>query len=266
MGEVAILVPLPGQSRKSRVDQAADASDATPLFPILFALHGRGEALKPAREGAMGWPRDYALLQALQRIAEPPIVAADGLGAPLSSDRLREINGGLGVRPYGGMIVVCPYLPDIDLRREAPQRACAAFIVETLLPLVRARLPVIPKASATGIDGVSLGGALALFTGLRYPETFRAIGGIQPAIQAADADSWCDRVRAARQAHPQLALRLLTTDKDYFRDGVFGASRAMQRAHLNHELIDIPGPHDYAFNRGPGAFELLWFHHRTLRT
>src|SRR5580704_17478641 len=33
-------------------------------YPVLVALHGRGEAVKTPAEGAMGWPRDYAMIRA----------------------------------------------------------------------------------------------------------------------------------------------------------------------------------------------------------
>ena len=34
--------------------------------------------------------------------------------------------------------------------------------------------------------------------------------------------------------------------------------------HVAHDFADIPGPHDYPFNRGPGAIELLLWHDRVL--
>src|SRR5690349_8369109 len=34
----------------------------------VIALHGRGESLKSPAEGAMGWPRDYALTRAYERV------------------------------------------------------------------------------------------------------------------------------------------------------------------------------------------------------
>jgi hypothetical protein len=46
-------------------------------LPVLIALHGRGEATKGPVEGAMGWPRDYALLRAIGRLCAPPLTSAD---------------------------------------------------------------------------------------------------------------------------------------------------------------------------------------------
>ena len=33
-----------------------------------------------------------------------------------------------------------------------------------------------------------------------------------------------------------------------------------------HDLVIVPGPHDYAFNRGPGCAEMLLWQERALRS
>lgn len=232
-------------------------------YPVVFALHGRGEAVKEPKEGAMGWPRDYALLQAIERIQKPPITDKDyqGLSEPV---RLGQINAALAARAYAGLIVVCPYMPDIDLRKDAPQRSYGRFLLDTLLPLVRERTPARATAEATGIDGVSLGGAIAMFVGFENPQAFGCVGGLQPAIQAADGGLWASRAAKAREKNPKLGIRLLTSTKDYFRDGIYEASRGMRRLNVAHTFLDVPGPHDYIFNRGPGAYELLFQQERVL--
>ena len=61
-----------------------------------------------------------------------------------------------------------------------------------------------------------------------------------------------------------MALRLLTSSRDYFRTAIRATSAAWTDAGVAHELVDIPGPHDYPFNRGPGAIEMLLWHDRVL--
>jgi hypothetical protein len=39
----------------------------------------------------------------------------------------------------------------------------------------------------------------------------------------------------------------------------------MTQANIAHEFKLLTGPHDYVFNRGPGAVEMLLFHDRALR-
>ena len=66
--------------------------------PVLVALHGRGEAVKPPPQGAMGWAHDYALLAAIDRACHPPLNDDDyqGLSEP---EPLARVNDGLRQRP-----------------------------------------------------------------------------------------------------------------------------------------------------------------------
>jgi DNA-binding CsgD family transcriptional regulator len=67
-------------------------------FPVLVALHGRGESLKPPSAGALGWPKDYALTRAIARACAPPLTDADyeGMSDPA---RLASTNRDLAARP-----------------------------------------------------------------------------------------------------------------------------------------------------------------------
>src|SRR5262249_52801074 len=60
-------------------------------FPVLVALHGRGEALKSPPAGAMGWVRDYLLTRAFERLANPPLTAQD-LEGFVEPDHLAGLN------------------------------------------------------------------------------------------------------------------------------------------------------------------------------
>lgn len=232
-------------------------------FPVLVALHGRGEAMKTPALGALGWPNDYALVRAIDRVANPPVTERDleGFADP---DRLRGLNRDLAARPFGGLVVACPYLPDQELRKPETIAPYARFIVDTLLPRVRRDTPALPSPAATGIDGVSLGGAVALRVGLGNPSAFGAVGSLQAAIAEEQAEELTGLARDARAKNPALALRLLTSDKDYFRAAIALTSRSLKAAGIAHEMVVVPGPHDYPFNRGPGAVEMLTWHDRTL--
>ena len=59
-------------------------------------------------------------------------------------------------------------------------------------------------------------------------------------------------------------LRLLTSDDDPFAHATETLSRELRSRTLRHTFSRVPGPHDYAFNRGPGALEMLLFHDRAL--
>jgi enterochelin esterase-like enzyme len=232
-------------------------------LPVLVTLHGRGEATKGAVEGVLGWPRDYALLRAIQRMCAPPLTDADleGFSDP---KRLAELNDGLRARPFAGLVVVCPYLPDVDLGKTAPIKEYGDYLLQTVLPRVRKELPVLQAPASTGIDGVSLGGAVALRVGLGNPEAFGTVGTLQAAIRWDQVTELTEIARAARAKNASLKLRLLTSSDDYFRDVITKTSQSWRAGGVDHEFLVVPGPHDYPFNRGPGAIEMLFWHERSL--
>jgi acetyl esterase/lipase len=248
-GQVVVIVPAWGS--------------ALARYPVVVALHGRGEAMKPPAEGAMGWARDYALTRAIERVAAPPITERD-LEGFAEEEQLAAINRQLEERPFGGQIVVCPYLPDLNLRSAADAADYGRFLIGTVLPRVRRETPALATPEATGIDGVSLGGATALRVGLANPDVFGAVGALQPAIGEEQAQEWTEMARAARAKRPQLKLRLTTSHDDYFRAAVRKVSETLRVAGVAHDFHELAGPHDYAFNRGPGAIEMLLWHDRVL--
>jgi hypothetical protein len=88
------------------------------VVSVLIALHGRGEAFKGPARGARGWIDDYGLTRAIERLTHPPLVAEDYDGE-VDVARLRSLNQRLAQAPYAGLIVVCPYTPDILAGRRA---------------------------------------------------------------------------------------------------------------------------------------------------
>jgi iron(III)-salmochelin esterase len=233
-------------------------------FPVVIALHGRGEARKAPAEGAQGWPRDYALTRAFERVASPPLTPADFEGF-VAQSRLVQLNAALAAHPFEGLIVACPFVPDLDLADDDAVADFGRFVALVLVPRLRRETPALDSPLATGIDGVSLGGALSLRIGLEHATSFGAVGGIQPALDGADIDLWTSRASAARARSPKLALRLLTSDGDYFRDVVRATSKAWRAAGIDHDFDEVVGPHDYPFNRGPGSIEMTTWHDRALR-
>ncbi len=232
-------------------------------FPVLVALHGRGESLKSPAEGAMGWPRDYAMVRAFERLRAPPLRAADYEGL-VDPSRMAAANASLAKRPFAGLVVACPWLPDVHQAATADIASYARFVLDVLLPRVRRDTPALTAPEATGIDGVSLGGVIAMRIGLSSPATFGAVGGIQPAISGDRDQEWTALAQGARARNPSLSLRLLTSRDDYFREAIIGLSQAWSLAGVTHEFAELPGPHDYIFNRGPGSIELLLWHDRVL--
>jgi hypothetical protein len=243
-----------------------ERADAARRFPVLVAFHGRGESVKGRKRGARGWLDDYALTRALERVQHPPLSREDFEGF-VGMERLQRLNAGLNARPYEGLIVVCPFLPDVLKGAKAFREAepLAQFVVDVLLPRVYAKTPAIGTAATTGIDGVSLGGRAALLVGLSRPLAFHSVSGLQAALDEKELARLSDWAVQALQQNPGLALRLLTSDEDYFREVNQQFSRRLTAKGVRHELTQVIGTHSYRFNRGPAAFEMLLYQDRVLR-
>ncbi len=235
-------------------------------FPVLVALHGRGEAFKGAARGARGWVEDYWMPKAIERLHHPPLIDRD-FGGMSDPARLSRIDKSLAKEPYRGLIVVCPYTPDI-LAGDRPFSAAkpfAHFIVDELLPRVYRETPALGTQASTGIDGVSLGGRASLLVGFMRPGAFHVVASLQAAFDAAEAPALVRLARDARQENPGMVIRLLTSSHDFFREDNYEIAHEMTRAGIAHQLVEVPGTHSYEFNRGPGVYEMLLFHDRALR-
>jgi hypothetical protein len=211
----------------------------------------------------MGWVRDYALDRQIRRVNNPPL-GPDDLEGFVDPVRLAAYNRQLGEHPFAGLALLCPYVPDINLRSHADLADNARYVAEVLVPRARRELPVVAARGSTGIDGVSLGGAIALRTGFARTDTFGAVGALQPAVSDDQIPEWIEAAKAARAKKPDLLLRLTTSHDDVYHDVITRLSAALQSAGVQHDFSDVPGPHDYAFNRGPGAIEVLLWHDRVL--
>ena len=253
VGKMSVVVSVPERRAPER-------------FPVLIALHGRGETLKGPTRGARGWIDDYALPKAIERLRHPPLSSED-LEGFVGSERLGALNGALAAVPYGGLVVACPYLPDMLGGEEPFTRAppLTRFLVDTLLPKLYAETPALGTPLGTGIDGVSLGGRGALAVGFARPEAFGSVGSLQAALDVKNADEVVLRAQRALAKNPKLWLRLVTSSEDYYLPALRTVAGALRYAKVRHEFLVTRGPHDYAWNRGPGAYEMLLFHDRVLR-
>ena len=256
------------QTAIGRIDVVVVLPDRRPdeRFPLLIALHGRGEAMKGPVRGARGWVDDYALGRAIRRLSMPPL-KSDDFEDIVEPKRMNLLSATLQAQPYAGLVVLCPYTPDMLAGERPFERAYpfARFLVEALIPRARRELPVIDKPEATGIDGVSLGGRVSLLSGLYQPQEFGAIATLQAAFDSSDAPRLADLAARAKSRNPKLQFRFLTSDGDYFLAANRAIDQAFSASHIDHKFLIVPGPHDYIFNRGPGAIEMLFYHDRALR-
>ena len=234
-----------------------------PAAPLLIALHGAGEVRKGLVGGSRGWRNDYNLGVAIERLAKPPLTERD-FHTFVRKSRLARINAELKRRSYQGLTVACPFTPRLRDRSAAGARLYANFLTARLIAKLRAA-KALAATAPVGIDGVSMGGRLALLVGLTHPRVFRSISTLQPAISASEAPMLSALAAKAMAVAPKPRLRLVTSDGDYFRAAVEALSKRLDQDGVAHELLLTPGPHDYSYNRGPGAYEMLLWHDRVLR-
>lgn len=256
-GEQRVLMTFP--RRGDRLEHPPDER-----YPVVIALHGRGEALQGAERGYMGWANRYGLAEAFATLSRGRVFLTDYRRFARPA-HLAYLNQSLRRQPFQGLIVVTPYTPDIGREPVGSPRVreYGDWLAGPLLAAVRDALPGAARGpAATGIDGVSLGGRLALEVGLTHPEAFGAVGGMQPAIRELEGDL-ADRARAAVATRAQ-RIRLLTSDDDPFLWATRRLSTELRERRVPHTLTVTPGPHDYEYNRGPGSHELLFFHDRAL--
>src|SRR3954465_705617 len=89
VGRMSVVVVVPERAAGER-------------FPVLIALHGRGETMKGPERGARGWGSDYALGRAAGGRPPPPLGDSDFEGF-VEAPRLALLNRALGAVPYRGL-------------------------------------------------------------------------------------------------------------------------------------------------------------------
>src|SRR5690606_8844972 len=117
----------------------------------------------------------------------------------------------------------------------------ADWLVDVVLPAVRDSFDGVARGrEGTGIDGIGLGGRMALEVGLRKTEAFASVGAIQPMIDSATARALAER--AAPEAGQ--AIRIVTSEEDPARVATLELSQALRERSMPHALVETPGTHD----------------------
>ncbi len=239
------------------------APPGSATWPVLVALHGRGEAGRGLERGARGWRDDYELPRAMAALGRGEVRPDDAAGM-LPPERLAALNASLAAAPFRGLVVACPYTPVPTGPRREDAAPFARFLAEVLLPRIGALRGRPVTRAETGIDGVSMGGRYALLLGLAERSPFASVGALQPAIQASDAPALADAASRASTDAP-FTLRLVSSEEDPFLAPTRALASALDERRVAYRLVVTLGPHDYAWNRGPGSIELLAHHERVLR-
>lgn len=239
------------------------ASADVPL-PLLILLHGLGET-KHELLGIHAWGEKYGLVSAFERLRRPPLERTLHKERYLEPARLVELNASLAARPFRGMVVACPYMPNPYRSGGAKTlEVYAGWLENVLVPAARARANLASATGAIGIDGVSLGGYVALEVFLRRPELFGVFGVVQPAIERDRARYYADRVASAVRRVGPRAIHVETSSWDPYKVAAQKLCERLQELGVPCAFRLAPGPHNQSWLREVGTLEMLLWHDRQL--
>lgn len=238
-------------------------SRGAPL-PVLVLLHGLGETGNE-RDGAYAWAERYGLLTSYERLLGPPVDRGLRRKSFLRAPRAEAIHRQLAMHPFRGMVLVCPYTPNV-FRMNTAQALddYAAWLVEVLLPEVRSRTPVRNGMRWTGLDGCSLGGFISFQVFQRRPEAFFTCGGVQAAIGKGIGTQYAQRFHDIVQRLGPRRFHVETSTEDPYHDANVELARQLARRGLDHRLRVPPGPHNQPWLIEVGTLEMLLWHDRQL--
>lgn len=160
--------------------------------PLLIALHGLAETVDETL-GAYAWVKKYGIGEGYAHARDPQSISVASLGKMITQERVAELQTGLGARPFRGMVIACPYTPNIWKAGPTPDVVLDAYtpwLFDVLLPRLRAETPMLLDSKHLGVDGVSLGGYASLGVGVRRLDAIGALGCVQAAVSVADAGKW----------------------------------------------------------------------------
>jgi poly(3-hydroxybutyrate) depolymerase len=220
-------------------------------IPLGVFLHGLGETTDQ-RLGAYAWVEKYGLASAWQRLARAPIERTSKRGE-WTDARLAEVNAELAARPFRGIAMACPFMP--NPRGKDDLDDYFRWIERSLLPRCREEAIVHSDAARTYLCGVSLGGYVSLEVLVRGPHLFGAWAGLQTAIGTWAAPGYADKLARA-PARPKSML-LLTSSLDHWRASSEALDAAFTAKKIDHVFRTIPGPHDQPWLREAGSIEAL---------
>jgi enterochelin esterase-like enzyme len=248
-----------GSSRRALVMYPTQRAPGQ-TYPGLLLFHGRGETTSE-QVGIHAWRAPYGLERSDARLRHPPLVLAPEERPFIEAERLARLNAALLEKPFGGLVVICPFTPN-PRRNAQPGRVLdrySEWIEHTLLPAAGARAPLDPTRGI-GVDGCSMGGYVAAEVFVRKPHIFRSFGVVQPAIGEHRVARYARHLARALQRQSLRAIHLQTSTRDPYRGAVNALARHLKRQGVRFTLEVLPGPHDQRWLRAAGTLAMLAWH------
>lgn len=235
----------------------------TPL-PGLVLLHGLGEWNHEGL-GLRAQPELYGVAGADARLRAPPVSAARPRPDYFTLEHQARLNRSLARRPYRGLVLICPTTPNPFRQGSTAVERFGDWLLERVLPEVRTFAPLGSGPGAVGVDGCSMGGAVALELFTRRPGRWGSLGVVQAAFSAASARDWARRLgRAVELTGHAVPMRLGTSSQDPYRDAHRALHRELDALGLPSHYAEQPGPHDQPWLREIGSLDMLYWHDRWL--
>ena len=200
LGDVRILdvmMPQLGNiSRKVRVLLPTDYDVSERDYPVLYMHDGHNLFDKNTSAFGNEWYADE-ILDLLYSTGEHEGVIVVGIdSAPNAQQRYQEYTGWDWTHPSLGFI-------------DAKGAQHAAFVVDSLMPLINSRYRTLTDRDNTGIAGSSMGAYMAIYTGIRYQTHFSKIAAVS--LVALDNPMNGYELRDyVRAADPSLPMRVYT--------------------------------------------------------
>ncbi|MCS6901360.1 MAG: alpha/beta hydrolase [Myxococcales bacterium] len=229
--------------------------------PCVILFHGLGEAKEGHESGAYAWLDRYGLGSCYARLRRPP-VSSILRRKDLTDARAVELSEELQQKPLGGLVLLCPFTPNVWSFRDisGALSSLVEFVTGDLLERVSREIPVA-DTGRLGVDGCSLGGFVALEVFSRKPAVFSSVGVVQPAIGHRQIEGYVEAIRK----RPWLPVHVESSTSDPYLQVSKNLHTALRKVGVASEFLAPPGLHDQPFLRDVGTLEMLLWHDRALR-
>jgi len=155
-----------------------------------------------------------------------------------------------------------------------------SYITKELLPYIDANFPTIANPKSRAISGLSMGGHGAMYLAIRHSDLFGAAGSTSGGVDfrpfpknwdiknalgefTTNQDSWYEHT-VMRQVellkNNQLAIIVDCGIDDFFMPVNRALHEKLLQLKINHDYIEKPGGHNYAYWGTSIDYQVLFFH------
>jgi predicted alpha/beta superfamily hydrolase len=159
------LPQLPGRTRRVWLYLPPGyARQPTKRYPVVYLQDGQN-----VFDEATAFAGEWGVDETLNQLAAGPAKATQAIVVAIDNGGERRLN---------------EYSPwaNAEYQKGGEGDQYTDFLARTLKPYVDAHYRTRPEAAHTAIAGSSMGGLIALYAGLKYPQVFGRVGVFSPAI------------------------------------------------------------------------------------